>query len=441
MKSSSMLLNKLLMSLPKNGFKGVILLGIIGLCSSLTVAQSLQTYQEKAAQKNPQLRATYFEYLASLEQITQVGALPDPELSFAWFILPVETRLGPQQARISYTQMFPWFGSLKDNQTSQSLAAKARFEHFRDTRNQLFYQMEVLWAQLYETSEKLRLANENLEVVNTLVNVSLRKYETGLVPQVDVLRAQIEQEDLKTNIALLEDELDVQKSAFNTLRNVPLDADILLPTSLDVSGDLFSDEVEFRQRVKTNNPDINRLRLLEEQANSELEIASNRAKPGFGVGFDYIATGERPDIPALIDNGRDALIARVNIKIPLFRSKNRAVHQQAMNNWSASKERLSDRENELEQLVYRVIRDYEDAQRRYTLYDQQQIQRLEQAVRIMLQSYATDNSDFEEILRLQRKLFEYELQRIKAKTDQKTVSAFLNYLSGTHNITPQEINY
>lgn len=59
----------------------------------------------------------------------------------------------------------------------------------------------------------------------------------------------------------------------------------------------------------------------------------------------------------------------------------------------------------------------------------------------MLQSYATDNSDFEEILRLQRKLFEYELQRVKAKTDQKTASAFLNYLSGTHNITPQEINY
>lgn len=71
MKSSSMLLNKLLMSLLKNGFKGVILLGVVGICSSLTTAQSLQTYQEKAAQNNPQLRATYFEYLASLEQIAQ----------------------------------------------------------------------------------------------------------------------------------------------------------------------------------------------------------------------------------------------------------------------------------------------------------------------------------------------------------------------------------
>jgi cobalt-zinc-cadmium efflux system outer membrane protein len=404
-------------------------------------AQSLDDYKIEAAENNPQLRAVYFQYLSALEQVPQVGALPDPELSFAWFVRPVETRLGPQQARVSVTQMLPWFGTLKDKESARLLAAKARFESFRETRNSLFYQMDVLWAELFEAKEKIRLAKENLDIVNTLVNVSLRKYETGLVPQVDVLRAQIEQEDLKTNIALLEDELEVVMSAFNTLRNAPLSSKIIVPDALQESENVIAAEEELRQQVLANNPDIHRLRLLEQKAEVDVENASNRNKPSFGVGLDYIATGERTDVPALTDNGKDALIARLNVKVPLFRAKNRARTQEATYALSASRDRISDRSNQLEQIVFDELRAYQDAKRRYELYDEQQIQRVQQAVNIMLPSYATDNSDFEEILRLQRMLFQYELERIKAKTDQFKAVARLHYLSGGNNISTKDINY
>ncbi|MBO6793134.1 MAG: TolC family protein [Balneolaceae bacterium] len=413
----------------------------VGVFVQTGFAQNLDDYKIEAAQNNPQLRAVYFEYLSALEQVPQVGALPDPELSFAWFVRPVETRLGPQQARISVTQMLPWFGTRKQNVSGRLLAAKAKFEHFRETRNQLFYQMEVLWAELFEATEKIRLAKENLEIVNTLVNVSLRKYETGLVPQVDVLRAQIEQEDLKTNIALLEDDLEIVMSAFNKLRNAPLHSEVTVPKALQESNGISSREKEIREQVISNNPDIHRLRLLEQKAEVDVENASNQNKPSFGVGLDYIATGERTDVPTLADNGRDAVIARLNIKVPLFRAKNRAKTQEATYALSASRDRISDRTNQLEQAVIAEIRALRDAQRRYELYDEQQIYRVQQAVNIMLQSYATDNSDFEEILRLQRKLFEYELERIKAKTDQFKVVARLDYLSGSNNVSMQDINY
>merc|ERR1711974_383443 len=48
-----------------------------------------------------------------MQKVAQVNNLPDPTFSFGYFISPVETRVGPQRAKVGLTQMFPWFGTLK----------------------------------------------------------------------------------------------------------------------------------------------------------------------------------------------------------------------------------------------------------------------------------------------------------------------------------------
>ena len=68
---------------------------------SLTLqAESLDYYLELAAKNNPALKAKYAEFQASLEKVTQVNSLPDPTPSFGYFVMPVETRIGPQNAKI-----------------------------------------------------------------------------------------------------------------------------------------------------------------------------------------------------------------------------------------------------------------------------------------------------------------------------------------------------
>ena len=416
-------------------------IAILIFLSTPVLCQSLQSYQEEAARNNPLLRAAYSEYLASLEMSSQVSTLPDPEVGFAYFISPIETRLGSQRARISVTQMFPWFGSLQDRTTGTHYRSKAAFEQFQSQRNQLFYQMELLWAEMYQINEQIRLANENLEIVNTLVSISLRKYETGLVPQVDVLRAQIEQEDLKTNIQLLEDNQQLLVKRFNELRNLDLHTSVDMPTELPETSLEIQNEAQILQEIKNNNPDLNQLRSYEEAAENSVHVASNNGAPSFGVGFDYIFTGERDDVAGLTDNGRDAMVARLSVKIPLFRNKYNSETQEATLRMNASRERVIARENQLETSFYTSLRNLEDAHRRFELYDTRQIQRVEQAVNILLQSYSSDNTQFEEILRLQRKLFNYELERIKAQTDTYRAQSSIRYLSGEQNIDPREINY
>lgn len=413
----------------------IVLLGIIALPFTVQ-AQTIAEYQQQAAKNNPELKAEYQHYLSALEESPIVGTLPDPEVAFAYFISPIETRLGPQQARISLTQMFPWFGSLSDKRSISESQAKAQYEVFQETRNRLFYQTEKALIELYELDQSLEIANENLDILNSLVEISLSRYETDQASQVDVLRAQIEQEDLKTQIALLEDNRNVLIQKVNELLNAEQERVITLPDTLMPEMSIES-EPELLNKLVQQNPALNRLRYQKDSAHEMKTLAAKDGKPSFGVGLDYIFTGERSDVPTLADNGKDAIMARASFKIPLFRNKYNAKVQQAELNIQSVQSQITDKENKLETDLSSSLRDYYDARRRFDLYDQKQIQRVNQALSIMTQNYSTDSSNFEEILRMQRKLLGYQLNRIQALVDMQVSSAYIDYLTGKHNINLQ----
>ncbi len=402
------------------------------------IGQSIEDYQQIAAENNPEVRSAFHQYLASLEEPSQMGALPDPEIAFAYFVSPIETRLGPQQARISLTQMFPWFGTLRDKREIASIQSKAYFETFRENRNRIFYQTEKAFLDLYELDRSIEIAEENLEILNSLVEISLRRYETNQATQVDVLRAQIEQEDLKTQLALLRDNRSVLEQKIRELLNHPENTQIHAPDTLQADL-LFDDSQSLRNQLVRENPALSRLRYQEESSKEMRELAVKSGKPSFGIGADYIFTGERTDMAGLTDNGKDALIARASFRIPLFRNKYNAQVQQAEQNIQSAQMQISAKTNSLETDLDASLRDYYDADRRFELYDQTQIQRVNQALTIMMQAYSTDSSDFEEILRMQRKLLDYQLNRIQALADMHKSVAYIDYLTGKHNINSKEI--
>src|ERR1035437_5834929 len=115
---------------------------------NIKAQDSLSHYLIRSAQNNPALRASYNQYLASLEMIPQVGALPDPDLSFAFFLKPKEELMGNLQLDVRVMQMFPWFGTLTASNNEAALMAKARFQEFSEARNRLFFDMTSLYYQL-----------------------------------------------------------------------------------------------------------------------------------------------------------------------------------------------------------------------------------------------------------------------------------------------------
>ncbi|MEX2584970.1 MAG: TolC family protein [Balneolaceae bacterium] len=403
------------------------------LLSITAQAQTIAGYQQEAAENNPELKAKYQQYLSALEQSPITGTLPDPEVSFSYFVKPIETRVGAQQGRISVSQMLPWFGSLEKQRSASELRAKAAFETFQESRNRIFLQVEQTVLELYELEESIRIAEENQAILHSLVELSLARYETDRATQVDVLRAQIEEEDLNIQIQLLIDNRKVLFQRMNELLNRDESKQITLPDSLD-SKELNPRNVLLTQ-IHQQNPRLNRLRYQEASSMEMRSLAEKQNRPSIKLGVDYIFTGES-DMPNVVNSGKDALMVMAGFRIPIFGKKNSARVRQAQRNIQDLQYQIATRENSLETELDASLRDFEDARRRFNLYNEKQIQRIKQAISIMMGTYASDSSEFEEILRIQRKQLDYQLKRIQAKTDQQKATAFIEYLSGNHNINP-----
>ncbi|MEL7832704.1 TolC family protein [Fodinibius sp. Rm-B-1B1-1] len=434
-------------AIPKSPFGGgmrkIILVSFIALFPILAFSQQpdrgqspIHSYLQEAAQNNPELKVKYRQYLGALQQAPQVSTLPDPELSFGYFINPIETRVGPQQTRFGLTQMFPWFGTLNARGEAASQMAKAKFRTFQDARNQLFFKVQEQWYKLYKIEQTIYILRENIDILDMFESLVTQQYETDQVGQVDVLRVQIEKEDLKTRLELQKDNKQVAIQEFNELLNRPVEQDVVIPDSLNQKTLRISTE-ELEQLVRQQNPRLMKMDFEASSARSSIEAARKEGMPKFNLGIDYMITGERD--MALTDNGKDAIVARGGIQIPLYRKKYRAREKQAEIQLRTVQDQQRVMENSLQTELNQALRDYHDGQRRLNLYKEIQIQRTQQTIDILTEQYTTSSIDLEELLRLQRKLLDYELAREQALVDQNTAVTRIEYLYGKHNANPEAI--
>lgn len=404
-----------------------IIIGIIMiLISSVVSAQDdLNRYLEAAAENNPELKTKFDEYMAALQIVPQVKGLPDPQVAFGYFIQPVETRVGPQQFKFSASQMFPWFGTLKAKENAATLAAKAKYELFEETKSKLFNYVRNTYFNLYFNSKAIRITLENLDILHTFRKLAIIKVEAGLVSSVDEFRIEIEINDLENQLALLKDKQLVLETAFNNLLNVGE------KTPVNVPDDLWTEDFPLEKQAALDSINASNHQLLgidfqQEALQYKKEIASLMGKPGFKLGLDYTIVGQGENNMA----GTDAfMFPTVGVTIPLYRNKYKAMVQEVVYLESAKTNEKVDRTNMLETLFENSWKDYRDAGRRIGLYHSQ-LDLARKSLTLLETGYATGNRNFEEILRMERKVLQYNLELEKAKADKQAAISFINYLMG-----------
>ncbi len=416
--------------------KTVLYVMVLLALSSLAIGQGqdpvqenelLNGYKVTAAENNPGLQARFKQYLAALEQIPQVKTLPDPQLAFGYFIRPVETREGPQIAKFSLTQMFPWFGSLKASANSAEQAAKAAYESFEDYKARLYYDVSAAWYELYFLKQSIRITQENIAILATFRDLALNKLEAGLVSGVDELRSEMEIADLENRLALLRDRYHAQEVAFNNLLNRDPDLTVTVTDTLLQEKNILMSRTAWLDSIRLNNHQLISLDYEKESLRYREESARKKGLPNITLGIDYIITGRGPGNSF---GGKDAIIfPKIGITLPLFRGKYNAMIKQASLLQESVTLQKTNKTNILVTLAENTWKDYLDAERRVELYLVQS-QRAHQSIRLLQTSYATQNRDFEEVLRMQRKVLTYDLELEKARTDLNTVLVFARYLTG-----------
>ena len=146
----------------------ILLSALWYLPSQAQTTDSLSHYLETAARNNPSVNSSFALYKASLEKIPQAGAFSDPELEMGFFFKPMEQLSGKQVADFTLMQMFPWFGTRKAARNEATEMARMAYEQFRETRNNLFYEVKSQWYQLNNLNEQYKNTAANLELLKQL---------------------------------------------------------------------------------------------------------------------------------------------------------------------------------------------------------------------------------------------------------------------------------
>lgn len=394
--------------------------------------QYLHNYLVIAAKNNPNLKALFNEYLAALEDVTQEGSLPDPQLSFGYFIQPIETRLGAQRANASLSQLFPWFGTLDAQERVAAESARMNLHMFNIGKMELYRDIRIAYNELYYLQTAIEITEENLELLESFKGIAEVYFESGRSGFSSVLQVEMEEEELESRLAYLQDSKLPLVTEFEQLLNTKLQEPINFPDSL-WEEQLILEKDEIFDSILAENPQLVHLMHESKMREYEIDVAEKRGMPSISLGMSYTNISPRKDLEQgmeLPNNGQDAFIfPQVGIRLPINRKKYKAMQQEAVLRQEAVEFRKEDVKNELLTELEQLYRDYLDAQRKIELYERlTTIAR--QSLELIQTELSTGQNSVFEIIRMERKLLNYNLELERARTEKNNSVYRINFLMG-----------
>ncbi|MTI28228.1 TolC family protein [Fulvivirga kasyanovii] len=384
----------------------------------------LNDYLNMAAENNPGLKARYAEFEGAMEKIPQAKSLQEPTFSFGYFISPVETRVGPQRARFSLSQMFPWFGTLKERGDVAALQAEASYTKFIDAREKLSMQVKVQYYQLWETYKLIGLEEENLEILRTYENLAQTRFSTSEGRLSSVFRVQLEQKQVNTKLEILKERVTVlERSFFRLINSKPDTAGVIVADSIALPA---GDPV-FMKDSLTNHPNVKFFKLQQAAATESKRVAEKSGYPSIGAGIDYVIVGKRSDM-SMPDNGKNVLMPMATISIPIWRKKYKAAVKEAAFKEEQFQFEQENMSNTLTSQLDMAVYEMQSAKSEMELY-KEQMDIAQRTLELTISDYTNDLEEFEQILQVQQRLIQFERGFYKAYKEYLMKYAEIEYLT------------
>jgi outer membrane protein TolC len=407
--------------------KNRIIILTIALISCFNLfGQNLDELLQKLVTNNSELKAVNNQFLASQEKIEQESQLPNASFGAGVPLLRPETRLGPQITMISASQMFPWFGAFKTKENVMIEMSKVKYEEIASLKLDLFYQIKEAYYKLTANQEKIKVLEENISLYNTLEQIALSKVESGKATTADVFRVQLKRQ--KVEQAVIEINFVSQQLAaiINQLTRESFDNEIVPTENFNEIDALNFDSSAYRLTIQ-NHPKIAMLSHQSLASENRQSLSQKMNAPMIGFGIDYSLVSERTDANP-INNGRDILIPKVMLSIPLYQKKNKSVQKEEQ----FIQEGIDFQKTAIEDLIMRQLinikTDY-DKSLSQVVYYEKQMATTKQALEILLANYSGGGTAFDEVLQLYSELLVYQLDVLNSKLQIKLSVAQIEKLT------------
>ncbi len=373
----------------------------------LNETSGLNDYLAYAALNNPQLEAAFNRWKAAMEVVTSARTLPDPRFNYGYFIQSVETRVGPQEQLAGLNQMFPWFGKLKLQGQAALEGANAAQQQYESAKLKLFDEGKQAYYERYYLGRARGITEENVHLLEYFEEIARSKYEAGTAQNADVLKAQVELDRLRDRWRTLQDLKSPTLAKLNATLNRPSDAPILWPTNFSTAA-INTNTPALVQELVGSNPELKRLDFLAEKERASIALAKKEFYPDVTLGVNYVDTGPAR-MSGVSDSGKDAVVASFSINIPLWWDKYRADVRSAESRYTATRLEHQDRANLLTADLKLALFQFQDAERKITLYRDALIPKADENVKVIQRSFESGKSDFLSLIDAERILLEFQL--------------------------------
>ena len=385
-----------------------------------STAQSVETFIKMAHEHNPGLKAMRLHYASAKEKAAQVSDYPDPTVSVGLGALPIETRLGAQRLKIGVTQMIPWKGLLNAKKGMVTSKAEIYANIHQVKEIDIAYSIRSAYSTLSLLRDKEKVIQSKLELLEVLADLAKSAVRSGKGKLSNVLLIQRSREGLESELGIL------QKRKETPTININHWAGRSLKDPIDLVSDksLLKTEGELLQFANADHPEYQILKNQINASQKAIELTEYESKPKVGVGLDYALIDSRNNAPELAGNGRDVLMPMASISIPLHTGRYTAKRQEEKLKQEAILATIKDHQE-----MYQAEIAAAYSQSELSLLEIERVEGLKNITRetldLMRTEYASEGTRFEELLRLEMELIDYDLIIAQARYAQLLAKATL----------------
>jgi outer membrane protein, heavy metal efflux system len=403
-------------------------LPVLGSAEEMPLGANVEGLLEYA-RGNPEYAAMRYEADAAAQRVYPAGAFPDPLFRMELqnitnagsdaqpSVLP--SKVG--STKYTLVQPIPFFGKrgLK-REVAEADAEQAQGRAAR-TWSELAATVKTTYARYYLVVRNEQLNREILDLLTRLEKVALVRYESGLAPQQDVIRAQVELSTMRAELLMLESEREGLQASLNGLLARKTSAPFAPPERLrPIPPPVKLEPDALEDRLRGHNPQLFADDARVRAAEKNRELTYRNRYPDFAVGVSPIQMGSKI--------GEWELMVEVNI--PLQQESRRRQESEAEAMLSAARSQKDALANRLIGELFENVAGLKAAQKVELLTTSSLLPQSEATLEAALAGYETGKVDFATLLDAQRQIRKSKQDRLKAQAESQARLAAIERLLG-----------
>jgi outer membrane protein TolC len=378
----------------------------------LTPDSSLSNFLAYALLNSPTVEAAFYDWAASVENITVTRSMPDPQFTFQAYIEDTLTSLMP-----GFIQQIPGPGKLKARARVAVAESDGKYFAFESAMLQAGFNLKQAYYKLGLVDEQLRLNRETLSLLVGQERVVRAQNETGQASLTDLLRVQSDSASARVDLANLEDSRRSLLETFKAALGIaPQQPDPPSPAHFEISRG-NPDVEDLLSGAFARNPQLNAMAADVRAAEAGIAVAYKERLPDFNVSLS--AEVYRPPF----------YWPQANMTVPLWRDKIAAEIAGAKASEMAAKARLTSAQIELAVSLAEKAFAYRETRRNLGLIENELIPNARQSLEILRAGYRVNSKDFSSLTDAERMLLTLQLASAEARTEQAIALAELSLLA------------